>query len=119
VRAEPEPDLAALHRHAAALVLPSLHEGFGLPALEAMHAGTPVLASDVAALREVCADGARYCDPRDPASIARGLAELAGVPPLREELRRRGRARAEEFTWEACAREHLRAYERAVASTRT
>ncbi len=116
VRAEPEPDLAALHRHAAALVLPSLHEGFGLPALEAMHAGTPVLASDVAALREVCGDAARFCDPRDPASIARGLTELAGVPPLREELRRRGRARAAAFSWEACARAHVRAYE--VASTR-
>jgi glycosyltransferase involved in cell wall biosynthesis len=119
VRVEPEPDLAALHRHAAALVLPSLHEGFGLPALEAMHAGTPVLVSDVAALREVCADAARYCDPRDPASIARGLAELAGVPPLREELRRRGRARAAAFSWKTCAEAHLQAYERAVGSARS
>ena len=117
VRIDSAPDLPALHRHAAALVLPSLHEGFGLPALEAMHAGTPVLVSDVPALREVCADAARYCDPRDPASIAQGLTELAGVPPLREELRRRGHARAAAFSWEACARGHLSAYERAVAST--
>jgi alpha-1,3-rhamnosyl/mannosyltransferase len=116
VRVVVDPDLAALHRHAAALVLPSLHEGFGLPALEAMHAGTPVLVSDVPALREVCADAARYCDPRDVASIARGLTELAGVPPLREELRRRGRARSAAFSWEACARAHLQAYE--IASAR-
>ena len=86
----PDPDLPELHRHAAALVLPSLHEGFGLTALEAMHAGTPVLAARRPALAEVCGGAARYCDPRDVESIAAGLLELATSPPLREELRRRG-----------------------------
>jgi alpha-1,3-rhamnosyl/mannosyltransferase len=110
-------DLAALHRHAAALVLPSLHEGFGLTALEALHAGTPVLASDIPALREVCADAARYVDPYDVDAMARSLTELATVPPLREELRRRGTARAAAFSWRACAEAHVRAYEQAIASS--
>ena len=112
----PHPVLPELHRHAAALVIPSLHEGFGIPALEAMHAGTPVLAARTAGLAELCADAARYCDPRDPGSIAAGLAELAATPPLREELRRRGTARAAEFSWRRSAEAHLRAYERAVGS---
>jgi hypothetical protein len=110
----PAGDLADLHRHAAALVLPSLHEGFGLPALEAMHAGTPVLVSDIPALREVCGDAARYCDPRDVESIARGLTELATVPPLREELRRRGLARAQAFSWRRSAEAYVAAYRLAV-----
>jgi glycosyltransferase involved in cell wall biosynthesis len=105
-----EAELADLHRHAAALVIPSLHEGFGLPALEAMAAGTPVLAARTAGLAEVCGDAARYCDPRDTASIAAALTELATVPPLREELRRRGVARAAAFSWRASAEAHLRAY---------
>jgi alpha-1,3-rhamnosyl/mannosyltransferase len=116
IRIEPAPDLAELHRHAAALVLPSLHEGFGLPALEALHAGTPVLAARVPALVEVCADAARYCEPHAIESIAAGLVELATVPPLREELRRRGTARAAAFSWQASARAHVAAYERALGS---
>ena len=116
VRLEADPDLAELHRHAAALVIPSLHEGFGLPALEAMHAGTPVLAARTAGLAEVCGDAVRFCDPRDVESIAAGLAELASTPPLREELRRRGTARAAQFSWRRSAEAHLRAYERAVGS---
>ena len=116
VRVQPAPDLPALHRHAAALVIPSLHEGFGLPALEAMHAGTPVLAARTAGLAEVCGDAARFCDPRDVESIATGLLELAGTPPLREELRRRGTARAARFSWRASAEAHVRAYETAVGS---
>ena len=112
----PDPDLPELLAHAAALVFPSLYEGFGLPALEAMHAGTPVLAARTAGLAEVCADAARYCDPRDPESIAAGLAELAATPPLREELRRRGQARAAQFAWESCARAHVDAY---TLATRT
>lgn len=109
-RSTGEPDLADLHRHAAALVLPSLHEGFGLPVLEAMHAGTPVLAADIAALREVGGDAVRYCDPRSVDSIAAGLTELATVGPLREELRRRGLARARRFSWRACAEAYREAY---------
>jgi alpha-1,3-rhamnosyl/mannosyltransferase len=107
-------DLTDLHRHAAALVLPSLHEGFGFPALEAMRAGTPVLVSDIPALREVCGDAARYCDPYDTDSIATALTELATVGPLREELRRRGLARAAQFSWRACAEAYAAAYRLAL-----
>ena len=109
-----EAELADLHRHAAALVIPSLHEGFGLPALEAMAAGTPVLAARTAGLAEVCGDAARYCDPRDVDSIAAALIELATVPPLREELRRRGMRRAADFSWQRSAELHLSAYNLAV-----
>ena len=111
-----EEELRELHRHAAALVIPSLHEGFGIPALEAMHAGTPVIAARTAGLAEVCGDAARLVDPRDPVSIAAALEEVATVPPLREELRRRGEARAAQFSWQRSARAHLDAYERAVRS---
>ena len=109
-----ESELADLHRHAAALVIPSLHEGFGLPALEAMAAGTPVLAARTAGLAEVCGDAARYCDPRDTEAIAAALVELATIPPLREELRRRGIRRAADFSWRASAEAHLRAYNLAL-----
>ena len=110
VRAEPSPDLAQLYNHAAALVIPSLHEGFGLPALEAMHAGCPVIAARAGALPEVCGEAARFVDPRDTEAIAAALDELATVPPLREELRRRGQARASAFSWRRSAEAHLRAY---------
>jgi len=103
-------ELAGLHRHATALVIPSLYEGFGFTALEGMHAGTPVLAARTAGLAEVCGEAARYCDPYDVADIARGLSELATVGPLREELRRRGIARAAAFSWERSARAHVEAY---------
>jgi alpha-1,3-rhamnosyl/mannosyltransferase len=103
-------ELGDLHRHAAALVVPSLHEGFGLTALEAMHAGTPVLAARTSGLAEVCGEAARYCNPYDVADIAHGLTELATVGPLREELRRRGLARASGFSWERSALAHAEAY---------
>jgi glycosyltransferase involved in cell wall biosynthesis len=115
VRGESSPDLPELHRHAAALVIPSLYEGFGLPALEAMHAGTPVIAGRTAGLAEVCGDAARLVDPRDAGSIEQALVDVASTPPLREALRRRGLERAARFSWEQCARAHLDAYTLAVA----
>ena len=98
-----------------ALLHPSLYEGFGLTALEAMSAGTPVLAADSPGVREVCAEAARYVDPRDPPSFAAAIAELAAAPALRHELAACGRRRVTAFSWARCARAHVDAYSLALA----
>ncbi len=110
VRSEPAPDLAALLGAAAALVHPALHEGFGLTALEAMHAGVPVVAGRSPGLVETCAGAARYVDPYDAAGLATALHALAADGRLREDLARRGSARAAAFSWQASARAHIAAY---------
>ena len=107
--------LAELYAGAVALIHPSLYEGFGLAALEAMAAGTPVVAARSPGLEEVCGDAARYADPRDPASLAAAIAEVAASPGLRRELAERGHRRADEFSWARCARAHATAYSLALA----
>ena len=96
-------ELRALYEHAACFVYPSLYEGFGLPPLEAMTFGCPVLASTKGAVPEVCGDAALYCDPRSPVDIAAKLKELLADLALRERLRARGYARAASFTWRRSA----------------
>jgi alpha-1,3-rhamnosyl/mannosyltransferase len=115
-RDPPRARLAELYSKAVALIQPSLYEGFGLTALEAMTAGTPVIASEIGGLRETCRDAARYFDPHDPEVLARAMAELAESPPLRAQMSELGRRRAADFSWERCARAHLDAY--AVALSR-
>jgi glycosyltransferase involved in cell wall biosynthesis len=110
VRCEPEPDLAKLLNGAAALVHPSLYEGFGLTPLEAMHAGVPVIAARSPGLTETCAGAALYVDPHDAHDLATKLANVARDPDLRADLARRGRARAATFSWQASARAHIAAY---------
>jgi glycosyltransferase involved in cell wall biosynthesis len=111
VEGRPGPDrLAALYAGAAALVHPAVHEGFGLTLLEAMRAGTPVLAGRADGVVEVCADAARYFDPRDPRALARALTELANDTAARADLARRGRERARAFSWQRSARAHVEAY---------
>lgn len=100
-------ELASLYRAAVCLLFPSFYEGFGLPALEAMAHGCPVVASDIPALREVCGDAAVYCNPHDPSDIAERILMVASDSQLRERLRRFGLARAREFSWEKCARQTL------------
>ncbi|HEX9371605.1 MAG TPA: glycosyltransferase family 1 protein [Roseiflexaceae bacterium] len=101
-------DLPALLSGALAFAFPSLYEGFGLPVLEAMACGAPVLASNTSSLPEVAGDAALLVDPDDTAAIAGGLARLAGDAALRADLRARGLARAATFTWDRCAEETLR-----------
>lgn len=95
--------LADLYRHATCFVLPSLYEGFGLPALEAMANGCPVLAARAGSIPEVCGDAACYFDPYNPASLARALREVVSDPARRETLRANGERRLPGYTWRANA----------------
>ena len=100
-------DLALVYTGAAALAFPSLYEGFGLPALEAMACGTPVLASNTSSLPEVVGDAALTADPLDTGAIAAALERLLIDEPLRAQLRERGLARAARFTWRRAAERTL------------
>ena len=112
-----EPDLARVVAGAAALVVPSWYEGFGLPALEALACGTPVVASDLPAHREVLGDQADLVPPGDPAALADALARTLDDPG--DERRRAARrTRAAGFTWENCAQATLSAYHLAMESRR-
>jgi len=97
------PVLAAVMRRAEALLFPSLLEGFGLPVVEAMACGTPVIVSATSSLPEVAGDAALYVDPHDPTSIAAAIVTLAGDRELALRLAERGRARAARFRWEEAA----------------
>ena len=94
-----------LYRQAAALVFPSLYEGFGLPVVEAQRLGCPVVASDRASLPEVAGDGALLVDPTDADAVARHVATLLGDPERLAQLTSRGRKNAERFRWSASAAE--------------
>jgi glycosyltransferase involved in cell wall biosynthesis len=100
----PEEQLGALYAAAGLLAYPSLVEGFGLPMLEAMVAGTPVLAADVPVLREVGGDAAAYVPATDPGRWADAIGRLLTDPSSRAALTTAGTARAADFTWEAAAR---------------
>ncbi len=106
----PEEDLPGLYSLARAFVFPSLYEGFGLPVLEAMACGTPVLCSKAAALEEVVGDGALRVDAEDVAGWAEAVRALWSRSGLRQELRRRGFRRARGFTWAATAQKTLEVY---------
>ena len=99
------PRLVRLFQAARAFVYPSLYEGFGLPPLEAMACGVPVVTSDVSSLPEVVGDAGLTVDPRDPGALAAALRRLLADPDLAADLGARGRSRAAGFTWEAAAAE--------------
>jgi glycosyltransferase involved in cell wall biosynthesis len=96
--------LRALYERAACFVYPSIYEGFGIPPLEGMTCGCPVLVSRAASLPEICGTGAAYCDPHDPDDIARQLYLLLSSKSARDDLRAAGLARAREWTWAKAAR---------------
>jgi glycosyltransferase involved in cell wall biosynthesis len=96
----PDATLASLYRLASVFVFPSLYEGFGLPPLEAMAAGVPVITSNVSSLPEVVGDAALLIDPMDAGAIADAMARVLGEPGLRADLVRRGTERVRAFSWE-------------------
>ena len=96
----PDDTLAVLYRLAAVFVFPSLYEGFGLPTLEAMAAGAPVITSYVSSLPEVVGDAALLIDPLDAGAIADAMARVLSDPELSADLTRRGRKRVKAFSWE-------------------
>jgi len=108
-------ELPALYACALALVFPSLYEGFGLPPLEAMASGTPVIVSNNSSLPEVVGDAGLYVTPEDTASIANAMERLLQDASLRSDLRARGLQRATLFSQEKTARQVLAVYEKALA----
>ncbi len=107
----PSDYLPALVRAAALFVMPSLYEGFGLPVLEAMACGTPVVCSNTSSLPEVAGDAALLVDPLDTDTLAEAIIRGLTDEPLRDELRTRGHARARHFTWDGAARQTLHVIE--------
>ena len=103
-------DLPALYAAATAFVFPSLYEGFGLPPLEALAVGTPVICSNTSSLPEVVGDAALTFDPTAEEEIAAALQHITGDAELRADLRERGLRRAAQFSWERAAREPLAVY---------
>lgn len=110
----PGADLPALYSLATVFAFPSLYEGFGLPVIEAMACGTPVLTSQGTALAEVAGEAALLVDPLDEAAIAQNLLCLLTDAALRAELRARGLDRAAEFSWERAGSETVKVYERVM-----
>ncbi|HEY6867860.1 MAG TPA: glycosyltransferase family 1 protein, partial [Candidatus Eisenbacteria bacterium] len=105
-----EDDLPALYRAADAFVYPSHYEGFGLPVLEAMACGTPVVTSDRSSLPEVVGEAGLMVDPGDVEALARAIAEVLGSGAVRERLRTEGPRRAAAFTWRRAAEQVAAAY---------
>src|SRR5688572_21730711 len=108
----PDDTLAIMYRLASVFVFPSLYEGFGLPPLEAMASGTPVITSNVSSLPEVAGDAAVLVDPYDIDSIVDGLRRILGNPALADDLRRRGLERSREFSWERSVEKTRQVYQK-------
>jgi alpha-1,3-rhamnosyl/mannosyltransferase len=109
----PPLNLPLVYAGASVFVFPSLYEGFGMPLLEAMASGVPVVASNVSAMPEVVGDAGVLVDPRSPAELARAIERLLADPPAARALGERGRARARQFTWERAALATKAFFERA------
>ncbi len=103
----PDAELPTLYSSAAVLAFPSLYEGFGMPALESMACGTPVVAADRSSLPEICGDAVLLVDPFDSESIASGIDRVLSDEDLRSELTARGKRRARQFRWRDCAERTL------------
>ena len=110
-----EEDKPALYSGAVAFLFPSLYEGFGLPPLEAMSCGTPVIASDRSSLPEVVGNGGLCVDPENATAMAEAMRALTTNVTLRRELREASLAQAERFSWQRCAQATMETYQRVSA----
>jgi glycosyltransferase involved in cell wall biosynthesis len=106
--------LATIYRHAEAFVMPSLYEGFGLPVLEAMGHGVPVIASRSSSLPEVGGDAVLYFEPRNAQELADAILSIAASPETRARLAEAGRARVARFRWDEAAAKTLEVFRRAA-----
>ena len=102
-----EEDLPAIFSAATAFIFPSLHEGFGIPVLQAMACGVPALVSDLPVLKEIAGEAALYFNPRDRAAMAAALIAISSSTELHQRLSAQGLIRAQQFSWEQSARETL------------
>jgi glycosyltransferase involved in cell wall biosynthesis len=107
--------LPALYRGADLFAFPSLYEGFGIPILEAMGCGTPVVTSNTSSLPEVAGDAALCIDPLDSSALADAIWRILAQPELGQMLRERGLSQVKLFTWEKAAAALLQVYQRALA----
>jgi len=108
-------ELKALYEHSACFIYPSFYEGFGLPPLEAMSCGCPVIVSNAASMPEVCGDAVLYCDPYSPEDIAAKIRTVLADADLREKLRLKGLQRASLFSWVKCGREVMSVIEKVLS----
>lgn len=114
----PDADLPALYQGAAVYVLPSRYEGFGIPVLEAMASGTPVVTTTAASLPEVAGDAALLVDPDDRAALVEAVRRVLDDPMLRDDLIARGKARVPRFTWRKTAEATLEAFRQGLRAHR-
>jgi len=112
----PTEDLVALYNIATVFIMPSVYEGFGLPILEAMKSGCPVITTTGGSLQEVAGDAAYYVNPEDIYNIANGIGEVFFHPSLQKELSRKGLSRAKEFSWKKTAEETVRVYKNILST---
>ena len=112
-----ENHISSIYRQADVLAFPSLHEGFGMPAIEAMACGLPVVASNVSALPEVCGDAAVFIDPYDVGSIEDGLLRVLRDDQLRQELIEKGYQRSKQFDAVSSAKAIIDSYQKALTGS--
>jgi glycosyltransferase involved in cell wall biosynthesis len=117
VSGDSDDELATWYKYASALVYPSLYEGFGMPPLEAMQAGCPVVCSNTSSLPEVVGDAGLLLDPTDIALWVASITKLLSDQLLRNDLIQRGKERARQFTWSACAQSCASIYASAIRNT--
>ena len=111
----PDDDLSEIYSGAKVFIFPSLYEGFGLPPLEAMQCGTPVIASNTTSLPEVVGDAGILVDPKDEDSLCQAMLDILNNAALGQELSRKGLERAAQFSWAKCAADTLQVYKTALS----